>query len=184
MIPQRQNWDDFFHKIVIMGNMKKFFAVFFTFIMLLLPCVKAEVIQAGVSIEKVPHTLYGSWRITSKLDTTNAYQTFKPQGTDFWTLTRVNDIITLDNPFTGAKADVSIKSVEGNLISFSRKAAYSDNKLLTDTVTIRIEGNTFSGINYLKLETFSLVDKHILKTETASYIIKGEKIAGESILGN
>ena len=64
---------------------------------------------------------------------------------------------------------------------FSKKAPY-DNKMLTDTVSIRIDKNNFSGINTLSLESFSLIDGHTLKTETARYVIKGEKIAGESIL--
>ena len=42
--------------------------------------------------------------------------------------------------------------------------------------------NNFSGINTLTLESFSLIDGHLLKAETARYIITGEKIAGESII--
>ena len=39
---------------------------------------------------------------------------------------------------------------------------------------------------YYKVQEFSFsnIDKHLMKTETAQYIIKGEKIAGESILEN
>ena len=98
-----------------------------------------------------------------------------------WTLTRVGDIITLSNPFTGANAEITVKTVEGNLVVFSKKAPY-DNKMLTDTVSIRLDKNSFSGINTLTLEQFSLIDGHIIKTENARYIIKGEKIAGDNII--
>ena len=54
--------------------------------------------------------------------------------------------------------------------------------MLTDTVSIRLEKNSFKGINTLTLETFSLVDGHVIKTENARYIIKGEKISGENII--
>lgn len=64
---------------------------------------------------------------------------------------------------------------------FSKRAPY-DNKVLTDTVTIRLDKNTFSGINDLTLESYSLVDNHLMKTEHAKYMIKGEKISGESVL--
>ena len=142
----------------------------------------AAVLEAGVSIDDVPQALFGSWRVNAKLDKTNSYQTFKPQSIDFWNLSRVGDTIKLDNPFSGANAEISVKTVEGNLVCFSKSLPYNGNKVLTDTVTIRLEDDKFSGINSLKLESYSLVDKHLMKTETATYLITGEKIAGDSVL--
>ena len=129
--------------------MKKLFILFFA---LLFGFANAEVLEAGVSIEEVPKALYGGWRITAHLDTTNAHSSFKPQSLDFWTLSRVGDSISLDNPMSGANSTISVKTVEGNLIVFSKKTPYS------------------------------LIDNHLMKTETAKYIIKGEKISGDSIL--
>ena len=100
---------------------------------------------------------------------------------DLWNLSRVGDKVTLSNPFSGANADISVKTIEGNLIVFSKKAPY-DNKVLIDTVTIRLNENSFSGINELTLESYSMVDKHLMKTEKARYKISGEKISGDSIL--
>ena len=161
--------------------MKRFLLILL--ILVLSPIVLAEdmVLNAGVSINDIPKAFFGSWRVTAKLEDTNSYGTFKPVSTDLWNLSRVGDKITLSNPFSGANADISVKTVEGNLIVFSKKAPY-DNKVLTDTVTIRLSDNTFSGINDLRLESFSLVDNHLMKSEHAKYIIKGEKISGESVL--
>lgn len=158
--------------------MKKLFLIIFLFFAL---PANAAVLEAGISVEEIPKALYGSWRVSAKLDTTNSRSTFKPQSIDFWTLTRQGDTIALDNPYSGANAQISVKTVEGNLIVFSKKTPYDNNKVLTDTVTLRLDENEFSGINTLKLESFSLIDKHLMKTETASYIIKGEKLYGESI---
>lgn len=162
--------------------MKRFFTILFIMVALMLN-VKAEdfTLTAGVSVNEVPKSFYGSWRVVAKLDDTNSYKTFKPQSVDMWTLSRTGDSITLSNMFTGAEATISLKTVEGNLIIFSKKAPY-DNKMLTDTVSIRLEDGKFSGINTLTLESYSLVDNHLMKTETARYIIKGEKISGESVL--
>ena len=77
---------------------------------------------------------------------------------------------------------ISVKTVEGNLLVFSKKTPYDNNKVLTDIVTIRLNSSDFTGINDLKLETYSLIDNHLMKTETATYLIKGEKIAGESVI--
>lgn len=160
--------------------MKKILILLFTF--LLCSFANAEVFEAGVSIEEIPKALFGSWRVSALLDTTNSRATFKPQSIDFWNLSRTGESITLDNPFSGANTTISVKTVSGNLIVFSKKATYNNNKVLTDVVSIRLNENSFTGINDLKLETLSLVDKHVLKTETAKYVIKGEKISGDSVL--
>ena len=144
--------------------------------------VEATVLQAGVSIDEVPKALYGSWRISAKLDRTDAPGLFKPQSIDFWTLSRVAEVIKLENPFSGASAEISVETIEGNLVVFSKKLPYDGNKVLTDTVTLRLDKNNFSGVNSLKLESYSLLDNHLMKTQTATYIIKGEKIAGDNVI--
>lgn len=160
--------------------MKKFFAV--CFLLLWCASVKADVLQAGVAIDEVPKSLFGTWRVNAKLDATNSYKSFKPQSVDFWNLSKQDDKLYLENPISGANAYVSIDTVEGNLIVFSRKTPFGNNKFLTDTVNLRIEGDKFSGVNYLKLESFSLIDNHLMKTETAEYLVKGEKVAGENVI--
>lgn len=164
--------------------MKKIFN-FFIFLILMSAPVWADefTLSAGVSVNEVPKAFFGSWRVVAKLEDTNSYKTFKPQSVDIWSLSRQGDIITLDNPFTGAKANVSLRAVEGNLIVFSKKGSY-DNKVLTDTVAIRLERGTFSGINTLTLESYSIIDNSLMKTETARYVIKGEKVSGEGVTDN
>ena len=172
--------DDSSDKIIIINIMKKIILLFTLLLFTL--TANAEVLQAGVSLDDIPKSFFGTWSVKAKLDTTNSRGTFKPQSADLWTITREEDIIRLDNPFSGASAEISVRTVEGNLIVFSKRQPYDGNKVLTDTVTIRIEDNKFTGINSLTLESFSLVDNHLMKTETASYLIKGEKIAGDSVI--
>ena len=162
--------------------MKKLITLFF--ILLFTQTVNATVIEAGVSIEHIPKALFGSWRVNAKLDKTTSYSTFRPQSIDFWNLSRIDDTIKLENPFSGANAEILIQTVEGNLIVFSRRVNYDNNKILTDTVTIRLDKNNFTGINHLVLEQFSLIDNHKIKTDTATYHITGEKISGDSILAD
>lgn len=159
--------------------MKKIIILFI--LLFITQIVKAEVFNIGVSIEDVPEALYGSWRVSAKLDKTNSPRTFKPQTLDFWELSRKENIIKLNNPQSGANAEIYLQTVEDNIIVFSKKLNY-DNKLLTDTVTLRLTENTFKGINTIKLETFSLIDNHLIKSEEATYLIEGEKFAGDSIV--
>ena len=175
---------DFLFTIVIINSMQRILITFLMITATICNIAFAEdikVLSAGVSVNEVPKALYGSWRITAKLEDTNSYRTFKPQSADVWTLSRIGEVVKLSNPFTGAAAEISIKAVEGNLIVFSKIAPY-DNRKLTDTVSIRLDKNSFEGINTLVLETLSNIDGHVIKTEKARYLIKGEKIAGENII--
>ena len=151
--------------------MKRFFITLLLLSMSLFTAVLANdgmVLTSGISVNEIPKTFYGNWRINAKLDNASNYGIFKPQSVDMWSLSRIGDTVKLSNPYTGANAEITLKSVSGNFIVFSKKAPY-DNKMLTDTVSIKLDKNTFSGINTLTLDSFSLVDGHLLKSETARY---------------
>lgn len=145
--------------------------------------VQAEVLQAGISADSVPKAFYGSWRVVGKVDKQTGTLNFRPQSVDFWNLSRVGDVINLNNPFTGASASVKLDYVEGNIIRFTKTGEYDYNKKLTDTVDLKLMGDTFTGVNYITVETFSAIDNSLIKKDTAIYILKGEKISGSSITG-
>lgn len=147
--------------------------------------VSAETLKAGVSkVGAVPNSFYGSWRVIAKIDKQTGDMNFRPQAVDFWNLSRSGDVINLNNPFTGASAAVKVDYVEGNIIRFTKTGNYDINRKLTDTVDLKLNGDTFTGVNYLTLETFSVHDNTLIKKDTAVYILKGEKISGTSITGN
>ena len=175
---------DFLDTTVIINNMIRIIVLFLVALLSMFNLAFADntkILSAGVSINDVPKALFGTWRVSAKLEDSNSYKTFKPQSVDVWNLSRIGDTLTLSNQFTGAKAEISIKAIEGNLVVFTKKAPYN-NKVLTDTVSIRLDKNNFKGINTLALETLSDIDGHVIKTENAKYIITGEKIAGENAI--
>lgn len=135
------------------------------------------------SVEKVPDTFFGAWRVGSIRLDTDAPFSFKEKSVDLWNLSIENGVITLSNPFSGAKAEISVDYAVDNKVNFTKVGKY-DNKILTDKVSIDIDDNKFIGQNEIKLDTISTVDGSIRKTETAIYSIKGEKIAGQSVNGN
>lgn len=161
--------------------LKKFILILIIFAGL---SVSAQTLKAGVSkIDNIPNSFYGSWRVQAKIDKQSGNIYFKPVTVDLWNLSRVGDVINLNNPFTGASASVKLDYVDGNLIRFSKSGEYDGNKKLTDTVDLKLDGDTFTGVNYLTLETFSVRDNSLIKKDTAIYILKGEKISGTSITG-
>lgn len=152
-------------------------------ILLLGFAVQGETLHVGISADSVPNNFYGSWRVVGKVDKQSGTMNFRPQSVDFWNLSRRGDVINLNNPFTGASASVKLDYVEGNIIRFTKTGEYDYNKKLTDTVDLKLTGDTFTGVNYITLETFSAIDNSLIKKDTAIYLLKGEKISGLSITG-
>ena len=139
-------------------------------------------LKTGISMEeRVPNTFMGTWRVTSKLLDSGGSSIFKLSGVDLWNLSRSGNVINLSNPFTGASASITVNYVDGSTIRFTRKGNY-DNKILTDTVELNLDGERFTGVNTLTLETLSDVNRSVIKTETAKYSLVGEKISGTSIM--
>lgn len=161
--------------------MKKFLLTLF--ILLFGVSVNAETLKAGISLDSVPKTFYGNWRVVAKVDKQSGGLNFRPQTVDIWNLSRTGDVINLNNPFTGASASVKLDYVEGNVIRFTKTGEYDSNRKLTDTVDLKLTGDTFTGVNYITLETFSAIDNSLVQKDTAIYILKGEKISGSSITG-
>ena len=143
---------------------------------------EGSVLKTGVSLnEMVPDKFFGTWRIKSKLLETNANGVFKNDNVDLWNISKDNSVITLDNPFSGARASISIKEVNGNKIVFEKEGRY-DNKLLSDRVELYLDGDSFNGYNYLRLNTVSEIDGRIMDSQTAKYSLYGDKISGYNAL--
>lgn len=166
----------------MINMLKKIFVMLILFIGL---PVLAETLKAGIStVDSIPNSFYGSWRVVAKLDKQSGSAYFKPQAVDFWNLSRTGNVIYLENPFSGANATVKLDYVDGNLIRFTKTWDYDGNKKLTDTVDLKLNGDKFTGVNYITLETFSIRDNSLIKKDTAIYLLAGEKISGTSITGN
>ena len=160
--------------------MVRLFGVIFLFLMTLGCAFAGQTVLQGF-VEKVPDTFFGSWRVSSARIETDSPISFKEKGVDLWNLSVENGVINLSNPFSGAVANIKVEEATANSVTFTKIGKY-DNKILTDKVSITINGDNFSGTDELKLDTISDVDGSIRKTETAIYSIKGEKIAGQSVL--
>lgn len=138
-------------------------------------------LKAGVSIDKVPKDFYGTWRVSSKLLSSNNDEIFKKSSVDLWNLSRAGNVITLDNPFSGAKASITISDLKDRAIKF-KKIGDSEGKKLSDTVQLVLGKDTFKGINNIKLDTISEIDGRVIRTEWATYGLMGEKISGANVV--
>lgn len=150
--------------------------VLFIFLLLFVPlAVFGETLLKG-QVTQVPQGFFGVWRVTSKLVDTDSPAVFKNSGIDLWNISRLNDVIYLSNPFSGATAEVEVNKADREKIIFTKNGKY-DNKILTDTVSIIMKENSFTGIDELELKTISDINGKIMKTERAKYSVSGEKIS-------
>ena len=141
---------------------------------------QTPVLSAGISLNsQVPSELMGTWRVVSKIIETDSPENFKNVGVVIWNLFRSGDVISLCNPFTGAEASVNVEYIKDNTVRFSKEGNYEGKKLI-DTVEITIDNNTFSGKNYVTLESDTgNLDNRV---RSATYALSGRKISGNSVL--
>lgn len=162
---------------------KKFLSLLIIFVFAAMASFAEEsyTLKSSISVlDNIPKEFFGTWRVSSELVSTNAEGTFKQKNVDLWNLSRHADVITLDNPFSGAKASITIDEVDDKLIKFKKRGDY-DSQKLTDIVQLNLDKETFSGTNTIILETLSNIDKSAIKSERATYKLVGEKISGSGI---
>ena len=162
---------------------KKFLSLLIIFVFAAMASFAEEsyTLKSSISVlGNIPKEFYGTWRVSSELVSTNAEGTFKQKNVDLWNLSRHADVITLDNPFSVAKASITIDEVDDKLIKFKKRGDY-DSQKLTDIVQLNLDKETFSGTNTIILETLSNIDKSVIKSERATYKLMGEKISGSGI---
>ena len=139
-------------------------------------------LSAGISMNSVvPTDLMGTWRVVSKLIETNSPENFKEVGVVIWNLSRRGDVISLCNPFTGAQAFVNVEYVKNNTVKFSKEGNYEDTNLI-DSVEITINGDTFSGENYLIMKEVSPLRDNTKPEKRATYAVSGKRIFGNGIM--
>lgn len=166
--------------------MRNILKIAFLLLLFLLPIlVHAEqerqsefVLKASVSVDKVPKGFFGTWKVTStQISTTNPFLN-TGTSTDYWTILRVGEILTLANPASGARASVTLQSVRGNTIKFEKISKdYNDKSI--ETPTIKLTGNDFTGTDTVIIETYKYGE--IIKTDKIEYKIRGEKLSGSTI---
>ena len=142
--------------------------------------VQGMTLKAGISLsDQVPKGFFGSWKITSVMEYSNNPSVFNEISTDYWNLSKSGDVITLANPNSGAQASVTIKDVDDNKITFTH-VINGKNAKMTETPTLTLDGENFSGTDKIVLERY----KYGKKTgeDVVIYKITAQKISGESAL--
>lgn len=136
------------------------------------------VLKAGVSLsDRVPQGFFGSWKIVSVMTYSNNKKIFNEVTTDYWNLSKQDDVITLSNPVSGAEASVTVEDVKGNQIKFTH-VTKGRNAKMTETPTLTLNGENFHGTDKIIIEKYKYGEK--VSTDVVVYKITATKLSGNS----
>ena len=157
--------------------MKKllFTTIFFIFTTCL---CNAITLQTGISLtENVPQGFFGTWKVKSILTYSNNKEIFNEKTTDYWNLSKQNNVITLNNPLSGATATVTLNDVKNNQITFTHTSK-NKNAKMTETPTLTLNGENFYGTDKIIVERYK--NGELISTDIVIYKITATKISGNS----
>ena len=142
-------------------------------------CQESVLLQTGISMtDQVPTQFFGTWKITSTINNTSNRKIFNEKTTDIWNLAKVNDVIILTNPISGAQTTLTIQDVKNYQIKFTHT---SQNKIgkMTETPNLILDGENFYGTDKIVLEKFKNGEK--ISEDYVVYNITAQKISGMDI---
>ena len=139
------------------------------------------VIEGNVAMtDKVPKEFFGDWKVVSVCTKSTNKEYFDSKSVDIWTLKRTGDIITLMNPLSGARADITVNDVKGKTVKFEKRSYYPDEESI-ETPILTLQGDNFTGVDKISIKTFK--DGKLIKEDYVEYQVKGTKISGSPISG-
>lgn len=129
-------------------------------------------------MDNLPTGLFGSWEVASIQTYTNNAALTAPPSIDYWNIYRNGDVLTLENPKTGAKASVTLNTVKENTVTFTRKKI-TQSEEVTETPTITILGENFTGKDRMVIKKYK--NNVPVKTSVVEFFIAGKKTGGNSV---
>lgn len=161
--------------------MKKIFFIILSVVCMCIPSSYSQVIEGNISMsDRVPDEFFGDWRVSAYCTRTTNKEFFGSTSMDIWTLSRRGDVITLMNPLSGAKAEITVNDVKGKTVKFEKKTVYPD-EVSTETPILTLQGDNFTGVDKISIKTYK--DGKLLKEDYVEYQVKGTKMSGSPISG-
>ena len=161
--------------------MKKILLILFSLMSVLINSCSAMFIEVNVAMtDKVPKEFFGDWKVVSVCTKSTNKEYFDSKSVDIWTLKRTGDIITLMNPLSGARADITVNDVKGKTVKFEKRSYYPDEESI-ETPILTLQGDNFTGVDKISIKTFK--DGKLIKEDYVEYQVKGTKISGSPISG-
>ena len=146
--------------------------------------VYSEALKGGLSYDEVFKGFFGTWHVTSKLDSTNNFSMFNKTSVDIWNLSGHGNVLILDNVLTNAHSSISVDSIDnldGKKLKFTRVKEFKQGGFKykhIETPEFILEGKIFKGYDTFTVEKYDLNDK-LISVDVVKYKVIGQKIAGD-----
>lgn len=163
--------------------MKKF--LLFLLILLLSP-VSAQTLKGSTSYDEPLKGFFGTWHVTSKIESATNYTMFNKLSVDIWNLSGSGTVLILENALTGAKSSIQVEkasteSLDGKKLKFVRTKEFSEGNFKykhIESPEFILDGKIFRGFDTFKVEKYDL-NNNLISVDVVKYKVIGQKIAGE-----
>lgn len=163
--------------------MKKFILVLI-FLFFINP-VFSEVLKGSTSYDEPLKGFFGTWHVTSKIESSNNYTMFNKMSVDIWNLSGRGNVLILENGLTGATSSIQVENGSSNLdgkkLKFTRTKEFIEGKYKykhIETPEFVLEGKIFKGYDTFKVEKYDL-NNNLISVDVVKYKVIGQKIAGD-----
>lgn len=139
----------------------------------------ATTLTGGISAsDRVPSGFFGTWKVVAVRANTTNTEMFAPSSVEIWNLSKINDVITLTNPISGASASITVKDATSDTFTFQRITGDGE-ETVTETAKLILNGTNFTGSDTMVVRTRKKGMPE--KTENVRYTLKAYKVSGSDI---
>ena len=145
----------------------------------------AETLKGGTTFDAIPKGFFGTWRVISKMQSSNNPTIFNKLSVDIWNLSGALNVLVLENAVTGAKSSIQIEpkngSFDGKTLKFQRVKEEKSGKykyIQRESPEFVLNNNIFKGFDTFIIEKYE--DNKLISKDVVKYVVIGQKISGES----
>lgn len=145
----------------------------------------SEPLKASTSYTEFVKGFFGTWHVTSKIESSNNYPMFNKLSVDIWNLSGSGNVLILENSLSGATSSIEIDydpdNLNGKKLKFTRIKEFSDGQYKykhIETPEFILEGKIFKGYDVFTVEKYTM-DGKLLSSDVVKYKVIGQKIAGD-----
>ncbi len=160
--------------------------IFVLILLLFVLPVSAETLKGSTSYTEALKGFFGTWHVTSKIESSNNYPMFNKLSVDIWNLSGQGNVLILENGLTGAISSIQVDNAQSNLdgkkLKFTRVKEFTDGKYKyrhIESPEFILDGDIFKGYDTFKVEKYSL-NGGLVSVDVVKYKVIGQKIAGDN----
>ena len=145
----------------------------------------AETLKGSTSYDAPFKGFFGTWHVTSKIESSNNYSMFNKMSVDIWNLSGSGNVLILENGLTGAisqiKVDNALSNLDGKKLKFTRVKEFESDGFKYKHIEqpeFILDKDIFRGYDTFKVEKYDLKG-NLISVDVVKYKVIGQKIAGE-----